>query len=150
MLTKRKYFGLRTPYFGVFENLSKLYSFAASSYTDWTTPTPASTYVCNIPSWHFCWRGPAAIYPIDRPLRILLVGCAQNRSMIAKERKSKSKSHCDWRSVSQLVSRGVEPHLGIMTRYLLLFYSCGLVFMGRSLWREDGSVFYICCWPSPA
>jgi hypothetical protein len=31
-----------------------------------------------------------------------------------------------------------------MTRYLLLFDSYGLVF-----WREDGSVFCICCWPLP-
>jgi hypothetical protein len=60
--------------------------------------------------------------------------------------KSKSKLHCDWRSVSL----GVEPHLGLMTRYLLLFDNYGLVFVGRPLWREDGSVFYICCWPSPA
>jgi hypothetical protein len=33
-----------------------------------------------------------------------------------------------------------------MTRYLLLFDICGLVFVGRPLWREDGSVFCICCW----
>jgi hypothetical protein len=25
-----------------------------------------------------------------------------------------------------------------------------LFFVGRPLWREDGSVFYICCWPLPA
>jgi hypothetical protein len=42
----------------------------------------------------------------------------------------KSKSHCDWRSVSQSVSLGVEPHLGLMTRHLLLFDSYGLVFCG--------------------
>jgi hypothetical protein len=46
-----------------------------------------------------------------------------------------------WRlTVSQSVSLGVEPHLGLMPRYLLLFDSCGLVFVGRPLWREDGSV----------
>jgi hypothetical protein len=39
--------------------------------------------------------------------------------------------------------------LGLMTRYLLLFDSYGLVFVGRPLWQEDGSVFCICCWPSP-
>jgi hypothetical protein len=54
------------------------------------------------------------------------------------------------RTVSQSVSLGVKPHLGLMTRYLLLFDSCGLVFVRRPLWREDGSVFCICCWPSPA
>jgi hypothetical protein len=37
-----------------------------------------------------------------------------------------------------------------MTRYLLLFDSYGLVFVGRPLWREDGSVFCVCYWPSPA
>jgi hypothetical protein len=53
-------------------------------------------------------------------------------------------------TVSQSLSLGVEPHLGLMTRYLLLFDSYGLVFMGRPLWREDGSVFCVCCWPLPA
>jgi hypothetical protein len=32
--------------------------------------------------------------------------------------------------VSQSVSLGVEPHLGLMTRYLLLFDSYGIVFSG--------------------
>jgi hypothetical protein len=36
-------------------------------------------------------------------------------------------------TVSQSVSLGVEPHLGIMTRYLLLFDSYGLVFVERPL-----------------
>jgi hypothetical protein len=31
-------------------------------------------------------------------------------------------------TVSQSVSLGVEPHLGLMTRYFLLFDSYGLVF----------------------
>jgi hypothetical protein len=34
-----------------------------------------------------------------------------------------------------------------------LYYLCdsyGLVLVGRPLWREDGYVFYICCWPLPA
>jgi hypothetical protein len=34
--------------------------------------------------------------------------------------------------------------------YLLLLDSYGLVFMGRPFWRDDGSVFCICYWPSPA
>jgi hypothetical protein len=37
-----------------------------------------------------------------------------------------------------------------MTRYLLLLDYYGLVSVGRPLWREDESVFYICCWPLPA
>jgi hypothetical protein len=52
-------------------------------------------------------------------------------------------------TVSQSVSFGVEPHLGLMTRYLLLFDSYGLVSVGRPLWREEGSVFCICFWPLP-
>jgi hypothetical protein len=38
-------------------------------------------------------------------------------------------------TVSQSVSFGVEPHLGLMTRYLLLFDSYGFVFVGRPLTR---------------
>jgi hypothetical protein len=53
-------------------------------------------------------------------------------------------------TVGQSVSLGVEPHLGLMTRYLLLLDSYGLFFVGRPLWREGGSGFCICCWPSPA
>jgi hypothetical protein len=34
---------------------------------------------------------------------------------------------------SQSVSLGVGTHLGLMTRYLLLFDSYGLVFVGRPL-----------------
>jgi hypothetical protein len=53
-------------------------------------------------------------------------------------------------TVSQSVSLGVEPHLGLMTRYLFLFDSYVLVSVGRPLWREDGSVFCMCRWPLPA
>jgi hypothetical protein len=52
-------------------------------------------------------------------------------------------------TVCHSVSLGVEPHVGLMTRYLLLLDSYGLVFVGRPLWREDGSIFCI-CWSSPA
>jgi hypothetical protein len=53
-------------------------------------------------------------------------------------------------TVGQSVSLGVEPHLRLMARYLLLFDSYSLVFVGRPLWREDGSVFCLCCWLLPA
>jgi hypothetical protein len=36
-------------------------------------------------------------------------------------------------TVSQSVSLGVDPHLGLMTRYLLHFDSYGLVFVGPPL-----------------
>jgi hypothetical protein len=44
-------------------------------------------------------------------------------------------------TVSQWVSLGVEPHLGLMTRFLLLVDCYGLLLLGRPLWWEDGSVF---------
>jgi hypothetical protein len=47
-------------------------------------------------------------------------------------------------------SLGLNPHLGPKTRYLLLLDSWGFVDVGRSLWREEGSVVYDCCWTSPA
>jgi hypothetical protein len=62
--------------------------------------------------------------------------------------KSRSKLCYDWRSVNQsaLVS---SIHLGPKTRFLLLSGSCRFVHVGRFLWREDRSVIYNCCWPSP-
>jgi hypothetical protein len=36
-------------------------------------------------------------------------------------------------TVSQSLSHGVEPHLVLMTKYLLLFDSYGLVFVGSLL-----------------
>jgi hypothetical protein len=52
-------------------------------------------------------------------------------------------------TVSRPVCSGVKPPLGPKTRFLLLSDSCGFVDMGRHLWREDGTVVYICCWSSP-
>jgi hypothetical protein len=47
-------------------------------------------------------------------------------------------------TVSQSVSLGVEPHLGLMTRYLLLFDSYGLVFLWGALSDErTGLSFYM-------
>jgi hypothetical protein len=55
------------------------------------------------------------------------------------ESKSKLKLCYDRRSVGQSVLVS-STHLGLTTRSLLLSDSCGLVDVGRSLWREDGSV----------
>jgi hypothetical protein len=55
--------------------------------------------------------------------------------------KLKSKLHCDWRSVNQSVSLGVEPHLGFMTRYLLLFDIYGLVLWGAHSDERTGLSF---------
>jgi hypothetical protein len=45
-----------------------------------------------------------------------------------------------WLTVSQSVYLGVEPRLGLMTRYFFLFESCCPVHVGSPLWREVGSV----------
>jgi hypothetical protein len=44
-------------------------------------------------------------------------------------------------TVSQSGSLGFEPHFGLMNRYVLLFDSYGLVFMGRPLWERTGLSF---------
>jgi hypothetical protein len=61
----------------------------------------------------------------------------------------KSKLCYDRRSVGQSVLVS-SIHLGRTTRYLLLSDSCGFVDVGRSLWLENGSAVYNCCWVSPA
>jgi hypothetical protein len=43
-----------------------------------------------------------------------------------------------------------STHMGLPTRFLLLSDTCGLVDVGRSLWRENGSAVYNSCWSSPA
>jgi hypothetical protein len=48
---------------------------------------------------------------------------------------------CDWRSVGQSVLVS-GPHLGPMTRLLLLSDICSLYVEGCPPWREDGSVIY--------
>jgi hypothetical protein len=63
--------------------------------------------------------------------------------------KPDSKLYYDWRSVGQSVFVS-SPRLGPKTRFLLLSNSFEIVDVGRPLWREDGSVVYNCCWPSPA
>jgi hypothetical protein len=66
---------------------------------------------------------------------------------LSNQSQNQSQSHTA--TDGQSVSPSVKPRLGLMTRYLLLFDSYGLVFVGRHLWREDGSVFCICSWPLP-
>jgi hypothetical protein len=71
-----------------------------------------------------------------------------NHDWIASERRltyeSESELYYDRRSVGQSVLVS-SPHLGLMTRFLLLSDHCGFVDMGRPLWREDASVVYNCC-----
>jgi hypothetical protein len=63
--------------------------------------------------------------------------------------ESKSKLCYDRRSVGQCVLVS-STHLGLTTRFSLLSDSCRFVDVGRSLWRENGSADYNCCWSSPA
>jgi hypothetical protein len=62
---------------------------------------------------------------------------------------NKSKLCYDRRSVGQSVLVS-STHLEPKTRFLLLLYSCGFVDVGCPLWRENRSVFYNCCWATPA
>jgi hypothetical protein len=45
-------------------------------------------------------------------------------------------------TISQSVSLGVEPHLALMTRYLLLFDSCGFLWGALSYERTGLSFVY--------
>jgi hypothetical protein len=50
-------------------------------------------------------------------------------------------------TVSQSVSLGVKPHLGPMTRYVLLYDSYGLVLVGRPLDERTGLSFLYAAGP---
>jgi hypothetical protein len=43
-------------------------------------------------------------------------------------------------TVTRLFFLGVKPHLAPNIRFLLLSDICGMVDVGRTLWREEGSV----------
>jgi hypothetical protein len=64
---------------------------------------------------------------------------------------SLSLSHMLRPTVSLPVCLGMKHPLGACEQiFFLLSESCVFLDVGRSLWREDGSVVYNCCWPSPA
>jgi hypothetical protein len=64
---------------------------------------------------------------------------------------SKSKSHCDWQSVSQSVSKSwCQAPSGAHDQIFITVWQLLSCFLGCPLWLEDEFVFCICCWPLPA
>jgi hypothetical protein len=85
---------------------------------------------CDSQPYFICsdLRLPFSSPPTIRRVKVEALEPASTGRYVAYKTKSKSKSHCDWRSVSESVSLGVEPHLRLVTRYLVLFDCYGLVF----------------------
>jgi hypothetical protein len=63
--------------------------------------------------------------------------------------QSQSQSHIatDGQSINKSWFRAPS---GAHDQIFITLWQLGLVFVGSPLWREDGPVFCICCWPSPA
>jgi hypothetical protein len=72
------------------------------------------------------------IYPFNDTSELI----SQSQSHIATDGQSVSKSW--YRALS-----GANDQIFISDSYVLIS-------VGRPLWREDGSVFYMCRWPLPA
>jgi hypothetical protein len=102
--------------------------------TELHTPkvTVTTAHIKSSQSWAVAWqRLPTADVPELSP-----ASATRFSLLITENLKVKVKATLRL-TVGQSVSLGVEPHLGLMTRYLLLFDSYGLVFC-------------ICRWSSPA
>jgi hypothetical protein len=71
------------------------------------------------------------------------------KNLMLKKLSSQSQSHIatDGQSVSKSWCRTPSDSHDQIFITIWQLRSC---FVGRPLWREDGSVFYICCWPLPA
>jgi hypothetical protein len=85
-----------------------------------------------------------------------LLGSAQNCWLSLQSARpqfylveSESQAYVTADGHSASLSWNKEPIWGLRPD---LYYSdsCRFVDVGRSLWRENGSVVYDCCWPSPA
>jgi hypothetical protein len=104
------------------------------------------------PAHSFSGPSPVGLMTIFYCLRLEIPSAwkARRPYLYPPETGWSSYTHRHWVSQSQshIASDGQSVS---KTRYLLLLDCYGLVFfVGRPLWREDGSVFCICCWPLPA
>jgi hypothetical protein len=82
-------------------------------------------------------------FPFRRLLR--LAGIRWRYSTPPPHGTSESESYVKTDGQSASLSWNKAPIWGLRSDFLLAD-SCGFEFVGRSLWREDGSVVYNCCW----
>jgi hypothetical protein len=87
--------------------------------------------------------------PGSRPCRLAAISHRPPTILIAVSRLSRNQGQSHIATDGQSISLGVEPYLGFMTKYLCLTVTV-FFFVGRPLWREDGSVFCISYWPLSA
>jgi hypothetical protein len=66
------------------------------------------------------------------------------------ESESESESYVTTDGQAASLSWSKAPIWGLRPDLYYLCDSYGLVLVGRPLWREVGSVFWMCCWPLPA
>jgi hypothetical protein len=78
-------------------------------------------------------RLPFSSPPTIRRATVELFDPASTRESVSIKSKSSQVKVTLRLTVGQTVTLGVEPHLGLMTRYLLLFDSYGLDFVRRPL-----------------
>jgi hypothetical protein len=105
------------------------------------------------------WRSPAQSFSGTSPVGLAVIfyclrfetsfSSPPTTRRVTVEVFSKSKLYYDRRSAGQSVLEQ-STHLGLTTRSWLLSDSCGVVGLGRPLWREDGFAVCNCYWPSPA
>jgi hypothetical protein len=71
-------------------------------------------------------------------------------SLLLERSLSRVESYVTTDGQSASLSRNKAPIWGLWPDFLLLSDSCGFVDVGCSLWRDNGSVVYNCCWPALA